>query len=193
MVCWPTWAALGVDPVSWTLHLLGRRSPRCRNEEVHIRRGSGDMVELVRSGRNPEELSREFEPTAQAIRNWVAQADRDEGRRAPHRHALCAVRGRRAARGRGTSREIVPPQHRARTLAGRPSHGGGHRARPKQRAGIDTLPVHMPRTSRLGWSSCARRRPDPGISSCTPSATGPSARGGVEPRRGPFEAPAVRP
>jgi transposase len=40
------------------------------------------MVELVRSGRNPEELSREFEPTAQAIRNWVAQAERDEGRRA---------------------------------------------------------------------------------------------------------------
>jgi transposase len=40
------------------------------------------MVELVRSGRNPEELAREFEPTAQAIRNWVAQADRDEGRRA---------------------------------------------------------------------------------------------------------------
>jgi D-arabinose 1-dehydrogenase-like Zn-dependent alcohol dehydrogenase len=40
------------------------------------------MVELVRSGRNAEELSREFEPTAQAIRNWVAQADRDEGRRA---------------------------------------------------------------------------------------------------------------
>ncbi|MGH8524281.1 MAG: IS3 family transposase [Gammaproteobacteria bacterium] len=40
------------------------------------------MVELVRSGRNPEELSREFEPSAQAVRNWVAQADRDEGRRA---------------------------------------------------------------------------------------------------------------
>ncbi len=39
------------------------------------------MVELVRAGRTPEELSREFEPSAQAIRNWVAQADRDEGRR----------------------------------------------------------------------------------------------------------------
>ncbi len=39
------------------------------------------MVELVRSGRTPEELSREFEPSAQAIRNWVAQADRDAGRR----------------------------------------------------------------------------------------------------------------
>jgi transposase len=40
------------------------------------------MVDLVRAGRTPEELQREFEPTAQTIRNWVAQADRDEGRRA---------------------------------------------------------------------------------------------------------------
>ena len=39
------------------------------------------MVELVRAGRSPEELAREFEPSAQAIRNWVAQAERDEGRR----------------------------------------------------------------------------------------------------------------
>lgn len=40
------------------------------------------MVELARSGRSPESLSREFEPSAEAIRNWVKQADRDEGRRA---------------------------------------------------------------------------------------------------------------
>ena len=39
------------------------------------------MVELVRSGRNPEQLAREFEPTAQSIRNWVAQADLDDGLR----------------------------------------------------------------------------------------------------------------
>ena len=39
------------------------------------------MVELVRAGRTPESLAREFEPSAQAIRNWVAQADRDEGLR----------------------------------------------------------------------------------------------------------------
>ena len=38
------------------------------------------MVELVRSGRTPEELAREFEPSAQAIRNWVHQMDVDEGR-----------------------------------------------------------------------------------------------------------------
>jgi transposase len=40
------------------------------------------MVELVRAGREPEQLARQFEPSAQAIRNWVAQADRDDGRRA---------------------------------------------------------------------------------------------------------------
>jgi len=39
------------------------------------------MIDLVRSGRNPESLSREFEPTAQTIHNWIRQADLDEGRR----------------------------------------------------------------------------------------------------------------
>ena len=39
------------------------------------------MVELVHAGRSPEKLAKEFEPTAQSIRNWVAQADRDAGRR----------------------------------------------------------------------------------------------------------------
>lgn len=39
------------------------------------------MVELVRSGRTPSQLAKEFEPTAHAIRNWVKQADLDEGLR----------------------------------------------------------------------------------------------------------------
>ncbi len=37
------------------------------------------MVELVKTGRTPEELSREFEPTAQTIHNWVKQSDLDTG------------------------------------------------------------------------------------------------------------------
>ena len=40
------------------------------------------IVDLVRSGRDPSDLAREFEPSAQAIRNWVACADRPEGRTA---------------------------------------------------------------------------------------------------------------
>ena len=39
------------------------------------------IIELVRSGRSPESVAREFEPSAQCIRNWLAQADRDAGRR----------------------------------------------------------------------------------------------------------------
>ncbi len=39
------------------------------------------MVALVRSGRNANDLAKEFEPTAQTINAWVRQADRDEGRR----------------------------------------------------------------------------------------------------------------
>jgi transposase len=39
------------------------------------------ILELVRAGRTPAELAKEFEPTAQTIRNWIKQADVDEGRR----------------------------------------------------------------------------------------------------------------
>lgn len=37
--------------------------------------------ELVRNGRHSDELVKEFDPSAWTIRNWVAQADRDEGLR----------------------------------------------------------------------------------------------------------------
>ena len=39
------------------------------------------LIEMVRAGRTPEELAERFEPTAQSIRNWVAEAERDAGRR----------------------------------------------------------------------------------------------------------------
>jgi transposase len=39
------------------------------------------IIELVRAGRSPGSLARESEPTEQCIRNWVRQADRDDGRR----------------------------------------------------------------------------------------------------------------
>ena len=39
------------------------------------------ILALVRAGRTPEELAREFEPTAQTIRNWLKQAELDAGER----------------------------------------------------------------------------------------------------------------
>ena len=39
------------------------------------------MVELVRAGRKPAELAKEFSISEQAIRNWIKQADVDAGKR----------------------------------------------------------------------------------------------------------------
>jgi transposase len=39
------------------------------------------MVELVRAGRRPAELAKEFELSAQTIWNWIKQVDLDNGRR----------------------------------------------------------------------------------------------------------------
>ncbi len=39
------------------------------------------MVELVRSGRSPESVAEEYEPSGQTIRNWLRQAEPDEGKR----------------------------------------------------------------------------------------------------------------
>ena len=41
------------------------------------------MVELVHAGRAPVELAREFDCSAQAIRNWVAQDSIDQGKPLP--------------------------------------------------------------------------------------------------------------
>ncbi len=38
------------------------------------------IVELVRAGRTPESLAKEFEPSAVSIRKWVGQADADDGK-----------------------------------------------------------------------------------------------------------------
>lgn len=62
--------------------------PKCRRQ----------IVELVRSGRTPGELSCEFEPTAQSITKWVRQAERDAGKRTdgptPADHGPCLLAGR---------------------------------------------------------------------------------------------------
>lgn len=56
------------------------------------------MVALVRSGRTPEDLSREFDPMAQSIWNWVRQAERDGRARkdggvtSPEREELAKLR-----------------------------------------------------------------------------------------------------
>ena len=78
------WETIGVAPLRRTPFHLGQPR-RC----AMAGRGRGryppeykeQIVELVRAGRSPGSLAREFEPSEQTIRNWVKRADLDEGRR----------------------------------------------------------------------------------------------------------------
>ena len=59
--------------------------------------GKDQVPESGRAGRTPEELAREFEPTAQSIRNWVAQSESNAGRgngglTTAEREELCRLR-----------------------------------------------------------------------------------------------------
>ena len=66
------------------------------------------IVELVRAGRTPEELAGEFEPSSQAIRNWVAAADRSEGRQSapPAANALIAAEREELTRLRRENKQL---------------------------------------------------------------------------------------
>ena len=53
------------------------RRPSANSRRAYAPEFRRQMIELVRAGRSPQELAREFEPAAQTIRNWVAQAARN--------------------------------------------------------------------------------------------------------------------
>ena len=64
------------------------------------------MVELVRAGRDPVSLAREFEPTSQSICHWVAVADRQEGRREEKGSGLAATEREELARLRRENKQL---------------------------------------------------------------------------------------
>src|SRR3972149_4445235 len=93
------------------------------------------MIELVRAGRTPEDLEKHFEPTAQSIRNWVRQADLDEGRRTDgltteEREELVwlrrenrTLREGRAVSGRATSASLLRERIRSIHAKSRGTYG----------------------------------------------------------------------
>jgi transposase len=68
-------------------HPLGDTGPRKEESIVPRTRPSyppefrRQIMELVRAGRTPEELAKEFEPSAQTIRTWANQDCADAGER----------------------------------------------------------------------------------------------------------------
>lgn len=64
------------------------------------------MLELVRAGRNPNALAREFACSAQAIRNWVAQEAIDAGKPLPGKEGLTSAEREELARLRRQVRQL---------------------------------------------------------------------------------------
>ena len=64
------------------------------------------MVELVHAGRSPEDLAREFEPTAQSIGNGVAKADKQKGHREEEAPGLTTAKRDELARLRREVRQL---------------------------------------------------------------------------------------
>jgi transposase len=79
-------ALLGLDarpevpPARWTPENRGKGGVQmARGRRTYPAEFRRRMVELVRAGRSPESLGKEFEPSANTIRKWADQADVDEG------------------------------------------------------------------------------------------------------------------
>ena len=64
------------------------------------------MVDLVRAGRLPAELSREFGVTAQSITNWVGQAAIDAGKPLPGKEGLSTAEREELVRLRRQLRQL---------------------------------------------------------------------------------------
>ena len=64
------------------------------------------IVELVRAGRDPSDLAREFEPSSQAIRNWVREADRGGGGLGEGAQVLSAAEKEELTRLRRENRQL---------------------------------------------------------------------------------------
>ena len=64
------------------------------------------MIELVRAGRSPAELSREFGCSAQTIVNWTAQAAIDAGKPLPGKDGLTTAEREELTRLRRQVRQL---------------------------------------------------------------------------------------
>jgi transposase len=64
------------------------------------------MVELVRAGRKPSELGKEFGCSAQSISNWVAQAAADRGKPVRGRDVLSSAEREELSRLRRENRRL---------------------------------------------------------------------------------------
>ncbi|MCX6071373.1 MAG: transposase [Chloroflexi bacterium] len=132
------------------------------------------IVELARSGRTVATLAKEFEPTEIAIRNWIAQADRDAGVRsdsltADERKELNRLR--REVRTLREERDILKKQQRGSRRRGDrrdTTKAFGYMKAQEDRFPIATMSWVL-EVSRSGFYAWSVRTPSRDVLSRTPS------------------------
>ena len=155
------------------------------------------LIELVWAGRSPHELSKEFEASAQSIRDWVAQAERDRGKRkdgltSAEREGLTRLRHELAKRSlNGTSWQKPRPGSPRRgsrcspTSRAGTTHGDGTRlwaaCRQRNSRGVTPRPAKpqipaRPRALRAFECQNARLSTEPGQLQLQTNELGPHAR-----------------
>jgi hypothetical protein len=129
------------------------------------------MIELVRACRTPEELAKEFEPSAQAIRNWVAQVSCALDRIAAHGHAIfCRLRAVPRTRMKPKKGRKDPPPagtctdfNQSKSRTGCQSRQIKHVCRTRAGRGIDAAESHhllRPTPTRMeGFNEAAASMP----------------------------------
>ena len=125
----------------------------------------GVRVALVRAGRTPGELARKFEYSAQMIRNWVRQAEHDEGRR---ENGLTSTKREELRRLRRENRQLREEREIPRETAARVRSGDWGGAREvfelvrANRAGREMATmcrVSPPAGTLRGWAAGVRAGP----------------------------------
>ena len=79
---------------------------RRRGGMITTRRDKQARPAPVCAGRDPEDLAKEFEPTAQSIHHWVVVADRQEGRRQEKADSLSSAERDELARLRRENKQL---------------------------------------------------------------------------------------
>ncbi|WP_369796577.1 IS3 family transposase [Cupriavidus sp. amp6] len=121
------------------------------------------MVDLVHAGRRPEDLAKEFEPTAQTIYNWVTQADRDAGLR---QDGLTTAERQELTRLRREIRQLKMEREILAKAGGLVRPGDRHAARKgyefmkanQARYPLSTM-ARLLKVSRSGFHAWMERRP----------------------------------
>ena len=129
-----------------------------RHREAYPPEFKTKLIALVLAGRSPEELASEFEPTGQAIRNWVRQAQLNNGGR---RDGLTSDEHAEMARLRKRVKQLELIIEKVERNGARARVAAGRLRKPEDFSGYRSYALLLLRTPYRRWrnDACRSRHP----------------------------------